>query len=262
VLVPRILVTNDDGVDAPTLGPLLDALSRWAELYVAVPSQERSWIGKAITRFAVVDVERTQRNGLPWAVVQGSPADCVNLAVHSLGWPRPDLVVAGINLGLNFGSAFLLSSGTVGAVFEGWIAAIPSVAFSMAIPHDAYGVQGEARNARIGNYAPRVAAVASEITRLLWEEGFPPSVDAFSVNMPAEAGPETPRRVTSVTRTRYGPLFVEERKNGFRHRFSYLQPLEDGGDVALVSRGVIAITPLRLDFSARLPETLRARLER
>lgn len=260
--MPRVLVTNDDGVDSPTLLPFLEALSTWVDLAVAVPLHERSWIGKAITRFAPVRVQRTHQSAIPWAVVDGSPADCVNLAIHSLDWPRPDLVISGINLGLNFGSAFLLSSGTVGAAFESWIAGVPAMAFSMAIPNDAFGVQGEARAVTLGNAARRVARVASDMSRTLWEEGFPPEVDAFSVNLPAEADVDTPRRVTRVARTRYGPLFVPEDASSFRHRFSYLQPLEDGGDVALVRQGVIAITPLRLDFSVPISEPLRKRLER
>ncbi|GIW45961.1 MAG: stationary phase survival protein SurE [Candidatus Binatia bacterium] len=260
--MPRVLLSNDDGVDSPTLLPFVQCLSRWAEVAVVVPAREKSWIGKAITRFAPVTAELRERNGVPWAVVEGSPADCVNLAVHSFGWARPDLVVSGINLGLNFGSAFVLSSGTIGAVFEGWIAGLPAVAFSMAIPNDAFGLKGEARQAAVGERAVRVAEVASDIARTLWEVGFPKSVDAFSVNLPAEATLETPRRVTGVTRTRYGPLFVPDGAGCFRHRFSYLEPLEDEGDVSVVSRGFVAITPLRLDFSVPLPAALRQRLER
>lgn len=260
--MPRVLLTNDDGADSPTLLPFASALSQWAKVSVAVPAQEKSWIGKAITRFAPVAVSVENRDGIPWAVVDGSPADCVNLAVHSLGWERPDLVLSGVNLGLNFGSAFVLSSGTIGAVFEGWIAGLPAIAFSMAIPNDAFGVQGEARYAAVGHYAERVSTVASDIARALWEVGFPQSVDVFSVNMPADATRQTPRRITRVTRTRYGPLFVPEGSGRFRHRFSYLQPLEDHGDVATVSNGCIAITPLRLDFSVDVPRELREQLER
>ncbi len=260
--MPRVFLTNDDGADSPTLLPFLEALSQWAEVSVVVPAQEKSWIAKAITRFAPVSVELESRSGVPWAIVDGSPADCVNLAVHSLGWERPDLVVAGINLGLNFGSAFVLSSGTVGAVLEAWIAGLPAVAFSMAVPNDAFGLQGEARYAAVSSCAERVALVASDIARTLAEVGFPQSVDVFSVNLPADATRDTPRRVTSVTRTRYGPLFVPEALGRFRHRFSYLEPLEDHGDVAAVRRGYIAITPLRLDFSVALPPRLLERLER
>lgn len=260
--MPRLLVTNDDGVDSPTLQPLVEVLSAWADVFVAVPLHERSWIGKAITRFAPVRVQRTNQAGIPWAVVDGSPADCVNLAIHSLSWPRPELVISGINVGLNVGCAFLLSSGTVGAAFESWIAGVPAVAFSMAVPNDVFGIKGEARAAAVGNTGRRVAHVVSDIARALWEEGFPPGVDVFSVNLPAEADSNTPRRLTRVARTRYGPLFVAEDTASFRHRFSYLEPLEEGGDVALVHRGVIAITPVRLDFSAPIPEPLRRRLER
>ena len=262
--MPTILITNDDGIDSPTLVPLARALRRLGTVRVVVPSSERSWIAKAISRFETVHVQATERDGIAMFAAGGSPADCVSLGVHTLYPDRPDLVVSGINLGLNFGLAFVLSSGTVGGALEAWIAGIPSIAFSMAIPNDAYGLTGVQRIAALGNRPDAAAAVSTEIVDTLLGDGFPSAVDCFSVNFPAEVTATTPRVIARVTRSRYGPLFVPGPDGGYQHRFSSLTALEtpDDGDMQVLQRGAIAISPLRLDFTAAVPPRLRTALER
>jgi 5'-nucleotidase len=205
-----------------------------------------------------------ERDGLTMYAVSGTPADCVSLAVHTLYPTAPDLVVSGINLGLNFGLAFLLSSGTVGGVLEAWIAGVPAIAFSLAIPNDAYGLTGVQRIAALGDRPSAAARVSADIVETILRAGFPPDVDGFSVNLPADVGPHTPRTVARLTRSRYGPLFVPGPEGGYLHRFQSLTALEQpaDGDMQVVQRGAVAITPLRLDFSVGLPEALRAALER
>ncbi len=129
-----ILVTNDDGVDSPALLPLVRAVGRIAPVRVVCPTRERSWIGKAITRWEEIAVESVEREGIEITAVDGFPADCTNLAVHSLFPDPPELVVAGVNIGLNTGLGFFLSSGTVGAAMEAWIAGLPALAFSVGRP--------------------------------------------------------------------------------------------------------------------------------
>jgi 5'-nucleotidase len=262
--MPTILITNDDGIDSPMLVPLARALQPLGTVRVVVPSSERSWIGKAISRFDLVRAHPTERDGIPMHAVSGTPADCVSLAVHTLFPEPPDLVVSGINLGLNFGLAFLLSSGTVGGALEGWIAGVPSIAVSMAIPNDAYGLTGAQRIAALGDRPEAAAAVAADIVETIWREGFPPEVDGFSINMPADVTPQTERRIARLTRSRYGPLFVPGPEGGYLHRFQSLEALEmpEDGDMRVVAHGGIAITPLRLDLSGTVPEALRTALER
>lgn len=262
--MPTILVTNDDGIDSPTLLPLVRRLRRLGDVRVVAPEAERSWVGKAITRFDVVQADETVRDGIRMHAVKGTPADCVNLGVHNLFDTPPDIVVSGINLGLNFGLAFVLSSGTVGAALEAWIAGIPSVAFSMAIPNDAYGLTGARRISALGSRPQAAAQVAGEITETILDIGFPNDIDCFSVNMPPDASAATPRQIARLTRSRYGPLFVPGPEGGYLHRFQTLTTLEepDDGDIQVVRRGAIAITPLRLDFNGSLSNSrLRAALE-
>jgi 5'-nucleotidase len=131
-----ILVTNDDGVKSPALVPLMQALAALAPVRAVVPDRERSWIGKAITRWEDVRVERADREGCEIWTATGFPADCTQLGVHSLFDARPEMVVSGINVGFNHGLAFLLSSGTVGAATEGWLAELPAIAFSTGVLQD------------------------------------------------------------------------------------------------------------------------------
>jgi 5'-nucleotidase len=257
-----LLVTNDDGMDSPTLLPMVRALARLGNVRSVVPDTERSWIGKAITRFEPLRVRSVEREGVRLEAVSGTPADCVSLAVHTVQPSEPDLVVSGINLGLNYGLAFLLSSGTIGAAIEAFLAGVPAVAISMAIPADAYGLTGAHRAALLGDRVDVVAEVSAAIVADILAVGFPPGVDLFSVNLPADATVSTRRVVTSVTRCRYGHLFVPGPEGDYLHRFSSLIDIAPGGDIATVEEGAVAITPLCLDPSIEIPSEYRARLER
>jgi 5'/3'-nucleotidase len=259
-----LLVTNDDGIESPTLIPLARALEPLGEVWAVVPARERSWIGKAISRFERVGVRRVERGGRMLYAVEGTPADCVSIAMHALLPVRPELAVSGINLGLNYGSSFVFSSGTVGGAFEAAIGGVPAIAFSMAIPHDAYGLLGDARAALLGPRCEAAAATAAAITAEVLRLGFPSGVDVLSVNMPADVTPATPRRVTPVTRARYGALFSAVGEGLFEHRFQSYQIDEKiaAGDIATVERGMVSIAALRMDPSAAVPTDWRERLER
>ncbi len=260
----NILITNDDGVDSLALVPLIRAIEDFGNIRVVVPSGERSWIGKAITRHGTIAVHEVERGGFRVHAVDGTPADCVSMAIHSMGAEKPDLVVSGINLGLNYSLAFLLSSGTVGAATEAWIAGVPSIAFSMALPTDAWGVADHVRPDLIAAAAESAALVTRDILQTLLAHSYPEGVDTISVNMPANANMETPRKITGVTRSRYGRLFVAHPEGGFIHRFENLWATEknERGDLEVVDGGAISIAPIRFELGANLPADLHAALER
>jgi 5'-nucleotidase len=261
-----ILLSNDDGPESPALLPFARALSQDHEVRVTVPDRERSWIGKAITRFDPVEVARGERDGIELWTTSGYPADGVQLAIHALFDAPPALVVSGINLGYNHGAGFLLSSGTVGAAFEARLSGIPAVAFSTGI--------------MTGNYQAWRTHTASDAAREDWERlaglctsllaecetsGLLDLADVISINLPYDADEATPRRVTSVAQVGYDRLFQPVGGTAFAHDFSGgfvpFAPLE-GSDVDAAHRGRIAITPLRLPASIEVPETVRAHLER
>jgi 5'-nucleotidase len=128
-----ILVTNDDGFDAPGLQALVDAVTPLGRVVVVAPDREQSGSSHALTLARPLRAHRVTEDRYR---VDGTPTDCVHLAINSLtGGQLPDLVVSGINRGLNVGDD-VTYSGTVAGAMEGTLLHIPSIAFSMAVHAD------------------------------------------------------------------------------------------------------------------------------
>jgi 5'-nucleotidase len=122
----RILISNDDGYQAPGIVALHEALCKVADVEVVAPEQNNSAKSNALTLHSPLYVQRAA-NGFRF--INGTPADCVHVALTGLLGYRPDLVVAGINNGANMGDDTIYS-GTVGAAMEGYLFGIPAIAFS------------------------------------------------------------------------------------------------------------------------------------
>jgi 5'-nucleotidase len=243
---PWILVTNDDGIDAPPLVPLVSALADLASIRVVVPHIERSWIGKAITRFDPVEVRVVEREGLEMHAATGYPADCVQLGVHTLFDRPPALVVSGINIGYNHGSAFLQSSGTVGAALEAVIAGVDGVAFSAGSDRPWEEWRPWVHTPAARPMWHRLAAIAADITSGLLRAG--PTGTVLSVNLPDEAGPTTERRITTVADTGYDRLFRRAGPSVYVHDFgggTQQRASLEGTDMQAAADRVISITAVR-----------------
>jgi 5'-nucleotidase len=122
----KILISNDDGYQAPGIVALYEALKGLAEVEVVAPEHNNSAKSNALTLHSPLYVHRAA-NGFRY--VNGTPADCVHIALTGLLGYRPDLVVSGINNGANMGDDTVYS-GTVGAAMEGYLFGIPAIAFS------------------------------------------------------------------------------------------------------------------------------------
>ncbi len=132
----RILLTNDDGIFAEGLCALYDALCSEHEVFVVAPEAERSAVGHAITIADPLRVKRVKRGRKFFGyAVNGTPADCVKIAIHELIGPQIDVVFSGINRGANVGIN-VLYSGTVSAATEGVILGYPGIAVSLNAYHD------------------------------------------------------------------------------------------------------------------------------
>jgi 5'-nucleotidase len=125
---PLILVTNDDGVHAPGITALFKAMSEIGDAYIVAPDRERSAVSHALTLHRPLKAEELKERVYS---VNGTPTDCVALAVHKILHRKPDLVASGINRGANLGDD-LTYSGTVSAAMEGTILGVPSFAISLA----------------------------------------------------------------------------------------------------------------------------------
>ena len=143
----RILVTNDDGIASPGVHAVADALRTLGEVWIVAPDRERTAVGHAVTLHKPL---RITKMGLRVFMVNGTPVDCVNLALAKVLPAQPALIVSGINRGVNLGDD-VMYSGTVSAALEGTILGIPSMAVSQE-GDDRFRFDVGAR------YAARVAA--------------------------------------------------------------------------------------------------------
>ena len=139
----KILISNDDGYRAPGIVALYEALKDVADVEVVAPEHNNSAKSNALTLHSPLYVHQDS-NGFRY--VNGTPADCVHIALTGLLGYRPDLIVAGINNGANMGDDTIYS-GTVGAAMEGFLFGIPSIAFSQ-VDRDWLHLESAARKAR------------------------------------------------------------------------------------------------------------------
>lgn len=127
---PFILITNDDGITAPGIRHLFNALKKDADLIVVAPSHERSACGMSTTLRDPLKIEKVVwgEDGEAFSI-SGTPADCVKLALSVISQRKPDIIVSGVNRGSNAGRN-VLYSGTISAVIEGVLRDVPGIAFS------------------------------------------------------------------------------------------------------------------------------------
>ena len=234
------LLTNDDGIYAPGLAALEDAVNNEFRTLVVAPSTEQSGVGHGITFLSPLTAKEVSRGEkrCGWAV-DGSPADAVKLGVSEICPQRPDLIISGINAGLNAGIN-VLYSGTVAAAIEGSFFGITSIAVSLEWDDQM-------------NFE-RAAQFASGLVKKLISLR-PPAGSLFNINIPTAALVETPEvRVVPMSVARYGEAF--ERRVDPRGRNYYWAsndppppPSAQDSDVTALAEGVITITPLEYDLT-------------
>ncbi|RDI95903.1 5'/3'-nucleotidase SurE [Meiothermus sp. QL-1] len=233
----RILVANDDGIFSPGIKALAFALRELGEVRVVAPDVEQSGVGHSITFRRPLRFKHTAAAGfgeIPAYRVDGTPADCVVLGSQLLG--RPDVVVSGINIGVNMGLD-LTHSGTVAAALEGTSLGIPSIAFSL----DASGEELRFEEA---------ARYAVPLVRWVLEHGLPPKT-LLNVNFPNR----TPLglRITRLSTHRYEDQVVARTDpEGRPYYWLAGQPtaeMEEGTDFWAVQQGYISVTPITLDYT-------------
>ncbi len=136
----KLLLTNDDGIDSVFLHELVLALKAEGHaLYVAAPRREQSWIGAAKSRNRPVHAAAVDKGlGCPCWSIDGTPSDCVNIALGHLLQEPVDAVVSGINIGMNASVAFIAASGTIGGAWEGAVHGLPAIAISQDLTFEAF----------------------------------------------------------------------------------------------------------------------------
>ncbi|MBI5183752.1 MAG: 5'/3'-nucleotidase SurE [Nitrospinae bacterium] len=236
----KILLTNDDGIRAKGLSLLYGAIKEIAEVVVVAPETEQSAVGHAITLSDPLRVTEIKDNQKTFGyAVNGTPADCVKIAVKAIMEMPPQLVISGINIGPNMGTD-VIYSGTVSAATEGTILGIPSFAISLDTFKDPDF-----------SYA---ASFAKRLALIVMEKGLPRGT-SLNVNVPAV--PED--KIRGVVITRQGKSrFVEgfDKRVDPRNRVYYwqtgkviIEDVDEGADRVAVNNNMVSITPIHYDLT-------------
>ena len=253
---PLILVTSDDGLQSPGLRAAVRAALDLGEVLIAAPGEQQTSAGRGQPSSfdgAIHQVEYAV-NGwqVPAYAMYGSPAQAVLYALMEIVPRRPALCISGINFGENTGSGVTVS-GTVGAALEAADQGVPALAVSLETDkayHYAYSDDVD-----FGG--------AAHFTRLFGERmlsrQMPPDVDLLKVDVPSDATPSTPWRMTRVSRQRYYLALPSKRRNlGEKRRLDYTiafdrATLEPDSDIyALRIDRVVSVSPISLDMTSRV----------
>jgi 5'-nucleotidase len=235
----RILISNDDGYFAPGIAALAESLRDMAEVIVVAPERDRSGASNSLTLDRPLSV-RTASSG--YLYLNGTPTDCVHIAVTGMLEQRPDLIVSGINDGANMGDDTIYS-GTVAAAMEGFLLGIPSIAFSLV---------------RKGHeHLDSAARIARDVVTRFIERPYPSDgpvlLNVNIPNLPYE-------RIGGIVATRLGKRHHAEEvikaQNPRGETVYWIGPAgsaKDAGpgtDFHAVSSGLVSVTPLHIDLTA------------
>jgi 5'-nucleotidase len=253
---PLILLTNDDGFQSPGLWAAVRAVSDIADTLVVAPLEQQTGAGRSMpsTSLGHIRARTIDHEGTTWSgyAVHGTPAQAVQHAVLELATRQPDLLIAGINYGENVGTGVTIS-GTVGAALEAATFGFPGLAVSIETE----------KQYHLSHSLDIDFSAAAHFARLfalkLLQADRPVDVDALKVDVPSDATPATPWRVTRVSRQRYfEPLKPTREDLEAAGHIDYTvtvqqTTVEPDSDVyALTRERIVAVTPLSLDLTSRV----------
>ncbi len=249
----KLLVTNDDGINSVFFHELVYALRQAGhQLFIAVPAVEQSWSGASKTRSRPVKSALVDRGfGCPTWMMDGTPSDCVNIALgHHITEPL-DGIVSGINIGMNGSLGFILASGTIAGAWEGALHGLPAAAFSQDVSPESYaylkehGSKPDAETlATLRHSAARAAALVGEWFPQMGRNRF----TVHNVNFPLPCTPQT-KLVRTVPAQVHVPKIFGPAADDGSHRLIWghivdVSPPEPLTDVLCLKQGQISHTVL------------------
>jgi len=237
---PLILVTNDDGYEARGISSLVETLKDLGDIVVFAPDRPRSGMSCAITSDTPLYIELVkEKDNIKWYACNGTPVDCVKLALNEFMYRKPDLVMSGINHGSNAGIS-VLYSGTVGAAIEGCIFNVPSVAVSLC-------------NHQSDPDFSTACRIARKVAVKVLEEGLPRGV-CLNVNIPE--GEVKGIRIASQTQGKWVNEYFKMQDEMGRDIFRMTGNFENwegnnhNSDEWALANGYAAIVPVKIDMTA------------
>ena len=246
----KIILTNDDGIQSPSIQSLIDEFKADYEITVVAPKLPQSAKGMSHAHGDVwVTVTEQIKEGIRWIAVDNSPTTCTSIALKSLKL-QPDLIISGINYGENLGLN-LFYSGTIGAAWEGAMAGIYSVATSLELPSGKHFIIDKNVNFSVA------ASVTKKIAEKILQEQ--PSTKLWSINTPTKATLETGIKECVIASKRWNYPIIKEEKISNQNRqvrFEF-DPINDsyeiGSDIYYLKKGFITVA--KID-SLKFPWTL------
>lgn len=233
---PLIFLTNDDGFFAEGIEALSRSLKDLGRIYVVAPDRERSATSLSLTLRRPLRVKKIKTNTF---AVDGTPADCVYIALKKLLPQKPSLLISGINKGPNLGQQDISYSGTVAAAIQGTFLQIPSIAVSL-LPDE---------NHQYSYDFP--AGIVHSIAMKLLENKIPEKM-TLNINFPPP--PIKGIKLTKLGQKRYNPEIIEK-KDPRQNSYYWIGPGnpkaegDKNSDVMVVKEGYISITPLHTDLT-------------
>lgn len=245
----KLLVTNDDGINSIFLHELIFALKAAGhELFVVAPVSEQSWTGASKTRNRPVKSGAVDRGfGCPTWMVDGTPSDCVNIAIAHLLPEKVEGVVSGINVGFNCSLGFILASGTVAGAWEGALHGLPAMAISQDLSEEVYSHLKEHGGAPEGAMLATLKISAAHAARLAQPllGGTPAnSFTVHNLNFPFPCRPDTAIQQTVPAQVHVPGLFSPQADDG-SHRLVWgniidVSPASPLTDVSCLEQGLIS----------------------
>ena len=247
----KILVTNDDGIEAPGIQALADALMPLGTVTVAAPRDPRSGVSHGVTSDRSIAVEESERRGATWFSIDALPATCVRLALEALLPERPDLVVSGINKGENLGTVTFYSA-TVAGAREAAFLGIPSIAVNLA--------------AGKGMDYKAAAGIMADIVRAVGKDGIPKGT-FLNVNIPALSldkikGVRITRQDMRAPLEFFEKFVSPEGATEYKPSWKHHEPAGEDTDIRAVRNGYVSISVFGFDQSAAVGATARKSLKR
>lgn len=236
---PLILVSNDDGIDAPGVHTLIDVLVEFGDVVTVCPETHMSGQSMALTCNSPLRITRLENyEGALMYKVNGTPVDCVKLAMYTVLDRKPDLVVSGINHGSN-AAVNVVYSGTMGAAMEGCAIGIPSVGFSLT---------SHSYDADMKASIPFIRKIISGILR----DGLPAGI-CLNVNIPDCVNGPSGMRLTKACKGYWSDEYREYTDpNGKKFywltgKFVNVEPDNEDTDEWCLAHGIVSVVPVALD---------------
>jgi 5'-nucleotidase len=235
----KILISNDDGVDAPGILAAKQAVEDLAEVYVVAPDKNNSSVGRRLSLFKHLELKRCElEDGSLAYSVSGSPADAVIVGADYVMDEKPDLVITGINQGVNI-SCDITSSGTVCAAFEAVSLGIPANAASLFIDSKTSYKQDENGEWYVDYDFSLAKKVLHGIVEKIIDVGFPDGVDLFNLNVPTNYESEEVK-ITSLSHRMLDKKVIDKNDEEKSEIFNYpLDENQSADDLIMITSGLV-----------------------